>query len=114
MTRAVAVHVLACVGAAAVLAACSRGGRDDALLVARECWREQGDSAVAVCAALNTHERVKHTRAKVDYFVRRGDTLCVITSPADGIPRIDGQTAVEIVDGSLGRIVTDSVSCGGG
>lgn len=102
--------------AAALLAAC--GGREekaaDVPLAGRDCRRASGDSAQAVCIALNTVERVGSLRARVHEFVRHGDTLCVHTFPdrADGV---DEEGRVEVVRGQVvSAEVTDSTGCGRG
>jgi hypothetical protein len=99
---------------AALLAAC--GGKQekaaDVPLAGRDCQRAQGDSAQAVCIAVNEVERRDvGLKSKVFQYQRRGDTICVETGPADPTT-LDGSGAVEIVRGRVSSVVQgDSVGC---
>lgn len=111
------------VAAAVLLGACGSGARneaaagdvrDDAPIAGRDCRRRAGgDSAQAVCTALNEVEHIGGFRARVYHFVRYGDTICVATGPADP-NTLDGSGAVEIVGGRVAHaVVTDSTGCRG-
>jgi hypothetical protein len=111
------------IAATVLLGACGGGQRDDgetasvkedAPLAGRNCGRAEGDSAQAVCTALNEAERIGGFRSRIGHFVRYGDTICVATGPAD--PRmVDGSGAIEIVGGRVVHAeVTDSTGCRGG
>jgi len=106
--------------AAALLAACGRGSdgaggadgvKDDAPLAGRDCRRAEGDSAQAVCRALNEVERKSGVRARVSAYQRRGDTTCVETGPTVQAGT-DGGGVVEIVRGNVATaMLVDSGGC---
>lgn len=119
--RAAALLVLVCA------AACAGGDRKDAPgaeaaapaaaagpLASRDCSRAQGDSAQAVCLALNEVERIDSSRAAVTRYLVRGDTTCVETGP-DNTSTLDGGGAVQLVGGRVvWAEVSDSTGCAGG
>jgi hypothetical protein len=99
---------------AALLAAC--GGKQekaaDVPLAGRDCRVAQGDSARAVCIAVNEVERRDGSfKSRMAAYQQRGDTICVETGPQDsGI--LDGGGAVEVVQGRVSSVVLgDSVGC---
>ena len=123
------VRLRAALAAAAVLlAACGGGGgdadsvktdsvkTDDTPLAGRDCRQAAGDSAQAVCKALNEVER-RGGPARVFGFVRHGDTICVHTGPAprgNGPVGTDGEGAVEVVGGRVvSSVLSDSTGCRG-
>ena len=99
--------------AVTLLAACG-GNREEAAdvpLAGRDCRVAQGDSAQAVCSAVNEVERRDHLKSRVSAYQQRGDTICVETGPADP-GTLDGGGAVEIVQGRVSSVVLgDSVGC---
>jgi hypothetical protein len=106
--------MLACAGAAFVFGACGGTGRDDAPLAARDCSRAQGDTARAMCLAVNAVERMDSIRAEAYAVERYGDTICVHTWPDPDLhsDMVDGEGAVAIVHGLVVRTVMgDSVPC---
>jgi hypothetical protein len=98
---------------AALLSACG-GNREkaaDVPLAGRDCRVAQGDSAQAVCSAMNEVERRDHFKSRVSAYQQRGDTICVEAGPADP-GTLDGGGAVEIVQGRVSSVVLgDSVGC---
>jgi hypothetical protein len=106
--------LIACI---TVLAACGggdRAARADAPPASRDCTRAQGDSASAVCLALNAVERIDTFRAELSGIERRGDTICVYTGPdRERYPAmLDGEGAVAILHGRVVATLTgDSVPC---
>jgi hypothetical protein len=116
--------------AAALLTACGRD-EDDARgadsvkadsvedhtwIASRDCRRREGDSAQAVCKALNEVER-GGIPAKVFALVRHGDTICVHTGPdyrGDGPVGVDGEAVVEVVGNRVvSTAFSDSIGCRG-
>jgi len=115
----------------AITTACGGGGRKDAAvaevrkdvptaeradapLAARDCSRAAGDSAQAVCLALNEIERIGSARAAVTRYLVLGDTTCVETGP-DNRYTLDGGGAVQLVGGRVvWAEVSDSTGCAGG
>jgi hypothetical protein len=94
------------------LAACGAGRAEEAAPAdSRDCRLARGDSAQAVCIAVNEVERHLRLKSRVVGYQRRGDTICVETGPDD--PRtLDGGGAAEIVRGSLSSVVVgDSMGC---
>jgi len=76
------------------------------------CAQPAGDSARAVCAALDTVAKMSGQPARVLRLSRQGEHTCVLTVPSD--PAVtDGMGAVVV--GPRGRIVsavvTDSAGC---
>jgi len=99
---------------AALLAACG-GKREkaaDVPLDGRDCRLAQGDSARAVCIAVNEVERRdRGYKSRMSAYQQRGDTICVETGPAEPT-MLDGGGAVEIVQGRVSSVVLgDSVGC---
>ncbi|MFL5539619.1 MAG: hypothetical protein ACJ8J0_11540 [Longimicrobiaceae bacterium] len=98
---------------AALLAACG-GKQEKAADVppgGSDCRVAQGDSAQAVCIAVNEVERRDHFRSRMSAYQQRGDTTCVETGPADS-RTLDGGGAVEVVQGRVSSVVLgDSVGC---
>lgn len=104
---------LAATLAAALLAACnSGGGKEAAPSDVRDCRLAQGDSAHAVCIAVNEVDRRDRSfKSKMSGYQRRGDTICIETGPAEPT-MLDGGGAVEIVRGRVSSVVLgDSVGC---
>ena len=108
---------LAVVAAATLLTACggSQEKAPDLPLAGRDCRRAQGDSAQAVCVALNEVERRDGTPAKPLHVMRRRQGWCVHTIPdADrmAVAVLDGEGVVEV---SQGRVLSafggDSIGC---
>jgi|GEM_PF-4731145 len=100
-----------------VFAACGGGDRPpraDAPPASRDCGRAQGDSARAVCLALNEVERTDTMRVEAYGIERYGDTICVRMGPdRDRYPAmLDGESAVSVLHGRVvGTLTGDSVPC---
>ena len=111
--------------AAALLAACGDGrgednaaradsAKDETPIAGRDCQRAEGDSAQAVCKALNEVERNDRARAQAYAIERYGDTICVRIGPGDDRrPAVlDGESAVAVLHGRVvATIRGDSVPC---
>jgi hypothetical protein len=104
--------------AAALLAACggseppARRAPAETPLASRDCQRETGDTAQALCIALNTVERAAGFRSTPASVTRHGDTLCVHTKAASGPAVIGGEGAVEVLHGQvIDTEVSDSSTC---
>lgn len=106
------------------VAACAGGGEertaaresrdsDGRSLGNRDCGRRGGDSARAVCTGLNEIERISGFPADLYAYQRRGDTICVETTPnMDEHATVDGGGVVEIVQGRLvTAFLVDSGGC---
>ena len=113
--------------AAALLAACGDGrgedhaaradsAKDETPIAGRDCRQAVGDSAQAVCKALNDVER-RGVPAQVLGFVRHGDTICVHTGTdyrGNGPMGTDGEGIVEVVGGRVvSSAMSDSTGCRG-
>jgi hypothetical protein len=100
-----------------VLAACGgddQAPRAEAPLASRDCGAAGGDSARAVCLALNEVERIDTYRVAAYGIERYGDTICVRMGPdRERYPAmLDGESAVAVLHGTVvATIRSDSVPC---
>ena len=102
MMRAAA--LIACT---AMLSACGGGDqapRAETPLASRDCGAAGGDSARAVCLALNEVERIDRFRVAAYGIERYGDTICVRMGPdRERYPAmLDGESAVAVLHTGAG------------
>ncbi|HET7233928.1 MAG TPA: hypothetical protein VFJ16_28210 [Longimicrobium sp.] len=80
---------------------------------ASACRADAGDSAFAVCLA--TRPASHGIPGEAFEVVRRGDTICVTTIPAEraGMVMLDGTIRTKVVRGVVvERVESDSIGCG--
>jgi hypothetical protein len=105
------------IAGAVAVAACGGGDRAARAVpprASRDCGRARGDSARAVCLALNEVERIDTFRAEAFRLERYGDTICVqLARDSKRYPRmLDGGTAMAVLRGRVVATMTgDSVPC---
>jgi hypothetical protein len=80
-----------------------------------DCARQGTDSARAVCAALQAIDSAdaSHLPQRLESFVRRGNTICIITFP-ESANVLDGEGRAIVIGGHVSEVaLTDSAGCGG-